>query len=361
MSVKLSATPAPLAPPPCLKRAGFDEPDQEVLKCKRPRLLPPPCPGLSACPRPRSHRPAPPDSDCQCVSTIGPYVLLEPGEGAETYRAVHRVTEQQYTCKVFPLRRYREVVTPYAGLPPHDNVVRISEVLIGEDQAYLFFQRTYGDMHSYVRTCKRLPEDEAVSLFGQMVAAVAHCHAHGLVLRDLKLRKFVFSDPGRTKLLLVNLEDSSLFHGDDDSLTDKHGCPAYVGPEILIGGLYSGRAADVWSLGVCAFTMLAGRYPFQDTRPAALFTKIQRGVFALPGWLSAQARSLVVCMLRKAPSERLKASELLLHPWLTGARPRPPTQATPPGAHAHLPQGAQTQLCATSCSDQVVPIYTPCS
>ncbi|XP_062327151.1 tribbles homolog 3 [Osmerus eperlanus] len=356
MSVNLTSTPATSAPLLCLKRAGLDDPEQEVQKHKRPRLAPPPCTGLAPYLRPRSHSPVPPCADSHCVSSIGPYILLEPCEGAETFRAIHRVTEQQYTCKVFPLRRYREVVTPYACLPPHDNISRISEVLVGHDRAYLFFQRTYGDMHSYVRTCKRLQEVEAVRLFGQMVAAVAHCHANGLVLRDLKLRKFVFADPQRTKLLLVNLEDSSLFHGDDDSLTDKHGCPAYVGPEILIGGLYSGRASDVWSLGVCVYTMVVGRYPFQDTKPAALFTKIQRGAFTLPDWLSAQARSLIGCMLRKSPSERLKASELLLHPWLTNTHTHHQT-FTPLTAQTHL--SLNTHSRSRSCADQVVPTYTP--
>ena len=100
MSVNLTSSPATSAPPLCLKRAGLDDPEQEVQKHKRPRLAPPPFPGLAPCLRPRSHSPAPPCADSQCVSSIGPYILLEPCEGAETFRAIHRVTEQQYTCKV---------------------------------------------------------------------------------------------------------------------------------------------------------------------------------------------------------------------------------------------------------------------
>lgn len=105
--------------------------------------------------------------------------------------------------------------------------------------------------------------------------------------------------------------------GPDDSLWDKHACPAYVGPEILSSRpSYSGKAADVWSLGVALFTMLAGRYPFQDSEPALLFGKILRGTFALPEGLSAPARCLIRCLLRKEPSERLVATSILLHPWL---------------------------------------------
>ena len=46
----------------------------------------------------------------------------------------------------------------------------------------------------------------------------------------------------------------------DDLLSDKHGCPAYVSPEILRSNTqYSGRSADMWGLGVMLYTMLVGR------------------------------------------------------------------------------------------------------
>lgn len=129
--------------------------------------------------------------------------------------------------------------------------------------------------------------------------------------------KITFLFAHRTKLVLQNLEDSCLLNGDDDSLTDKHGCPAYVGPEILNSRhSYSGKAADIWSLGVVLYTMLVGRYPFQDVEPAALFSKIRRGAFTIPETLSPRAKSLVCCMLRKSPLERLEAPDILLHPWL---------------------------------------------
>lgn len=54
-----------------------------------------------------------------------------------------------------------------------------------------------GDLHSYVRVRKRLRESEAKRLFRQMCAVVKSCHEQGIVLRDLKLRKFVFADAER--------------------------------------------------------------------------------------------------------------------------------------------------------------------
>lgn len=156
-------------------------------------------------------------------------------------------------------------------------------------------------------------------------------------------------------MALLGLEDCFLTLGnhDDDWLTDRHGCPAYVSPELLLSGTgsYSGRAADVWSLGVSLYTMLVGRYPFQDTKPAALFAKIRQGAFSLPAWLSAGAKCLVSCMLRKAPAERLRAAELLMHPWLSS----PPA----PQHSVHKAQRrAQQTLRVRPEDNQVVPTWT---
>lgn len=99
--------------------------------------------------------------------------------------------------QVFDIGCYQELLAPCFCLPAHKNINQITEIILGETKAYVFFERSYGDMHSFVRTCKKLKEEEAAKLFYQIASAVAHCHDGGLVLRDLKLRKFIFKDEER--------------------------------------------------------------------------------------------------------------------------------------------------------------------
>lgn len=336
----------------CLKRL-LDEPRGALPKHKRICLAPPSTENsLSPC-LPQS--PSPKSDPNPSPVRVGPYVLLERCEGEETYRAVHALTQQPYTCQVLPLLGYQEKLAAYARVGRHDNICDLLDTVIGQDRVYVFLPDHYGDMHAYVRSSKRLAEEEAASLFTQMLSAVEHCHHHGVVLRDLKLRRFVFMDRFRTRIALFGLNDCVVLQGDyrADSLTDRHGCPAYVGPELLTKGnaTYSGRAADVWSLGVSLYTMLIGRYPFQDTQPAALFAKIRSGTFSLPSWISSQAKCLIGCMLRKTPAERLEASELLIHPWLTN---RCPTHHAPP-THRGV---SKTLTNKEEEDDQVVPTWT---
>ncbi|XP_029447878.1 tribbles homolog 1 [Rhinatrema bivittatum] len=298
----------------CRARSKRLESDEPLPKC--PRLSEAPAAehggggGYLGSPQPSAPLSPPPPGPGQGASCIGSYLLLPGGQ------AVNVHTGEELQCKVFPIKHYQDKIRPYIQLPWHKNITGIVEVLLGESKAYVFFEKDFGDMHSYVRGCKRLGEGEAARLFQQIVSAVAHCHQSAIVLGDLKLRKFVFSDEERTQLRLESLEDSHIIKGEDDGLSDKHGCPAYVSPEILnTTGTYSGKSADVWSLGVMLYTLLVGRYPFHDSDPSALFSKIRRGQFCLPEHVSPKARCLIRSLLRREPSERLAAPEILLHPW----------------------------------------------
>jgi serine/threonine protein kinase len=73
----------------------------------------------------------------------------------------------------------------------------LHEVVVGNRYLYLVYPKAHGDLHSYVRSRKRLRESEAKRLFKQIAETVQVCHRNGIVLRDLKLRKFVFADAQR--------------------------------------------------------------------------------------------------------------------------------------------------------------------
>lgn len=288
-----------------LKKGGSRE---RRLESSVPASLAP----LSAAPPPQQR---PPPSASLLADK---YLILDPPEGCSLHTCIHVHTRQELVCRVVG-RDSWNLVTAHYRLDDHQHINSIQEIVVGEEFMYLVFPRSHGDLHSHVRQKKRLREQEARRLFRQMAETVRACHDAGVVLRDLKLRKFVFSNSNRTELKLESLEDAVVLEdGEDDVLQDKRGCPAYVSPEILRShARYSGRAADMWSLGVILYTMLVGRYPFNDSDHASLFMKISRGHFVVPECLSSRAKCLIRSLLRRDPEERLTASDVLLHPWLT--------------------------------------------
>lgn len=245
------------------------------------------------------------------------YLLLDIVEGSSLYRCIDIKTQEELVCKIAN-NPCSNLLTAHFRLDGHPHVNFLHKVIQGNNQTYLFFAPSQGDLHSHVRVRKRLREPEARRLFRQMCEVVKTCHEQGIVLRDLKLRKFVFADSERTHLKLESLEDAVVLDDPaEDLLQDKRGCPAYVSPEILKANTtYSGKAADMWSLGVILYTMLVGRYPFNDSEHASLFAKISRGQFTVPDCLSSKARCMIRALLRREPEERIASEDVLYHPWL---------------------------------------------
>ncbi|XP_046737206.1 tribbles homolog 2-like isoform X2 [Diprion similis] len=271
------------------------------------------------------------------------FLLVGPAEGSALYRCIDVKTGQQLVAKALTVgdkggQALLEAHLRLDGTGAASGVAGVVDAPGG--RRYLLLEGHHGDLHAYVRARRRLREPEARRLFRQAAKAVSTCHENGVVLRDLKLRKFVFADETRTKLRLESLEDAVIVEDDNDKLADRRGCPAYVAPEVLRSGrAYSGKAADIWSLGVLLYTMLVGRYPFNDAEHASLFAKISRGQFAVPEGLSPRARCLVKALLRKEPSERPHGEDVVRHPWLS----RPLNYPQPAARSPHdqlVPQSA---------------------
>lgn len=136
----------------------------------------------------------------------------------------------------------------------------------------------------------------------------------------------------RSQLALQHLDDAQVMPA-SGQLADRHGCPAYVSPEMLQPGSYSGHAADLWSLGIILYTLLVGHYPFFDSSPLNLFSKVRSGYYQVPDHVSELARSLISSLLAYKPGTRVPAWCVLEHPWFkhtadvnfTAVLPAPPS------------------------------------
>ncbi|CAD7085685.1 unnamed protein product [Hermetia illucens] len=226
--------------------------------------------------------------------------------------------KKRIMCRVFR-SSCSDIVEAHFRLSSHPFINKLHGVIRRGDKTFVFSPMPYDDLLSYVRRTKTLSEQHARYLFRQICLIVKSCHENGIVLRDLKMRKFVFNDL-RFKILKLELLMDAVVLKDpsDDLLREKRGCPVYVAPEILKPSeTYYGKAADMWSLGVILYTMLVGRYPFNDQQHTRLFAKISRGEFSIPESLSPEARCMIRSLLIQDPQKRLTADDILHHPWMT--------------------------------------------
>lgn len=120
---------------------------------------------------------------------------------------------------------------------------------------------------------------------------------------------------------------ATLYVGDSNAKGDARatllhttcGTPHYVAPEVLSTEGYNGLIADIWSMGVIMFVMLAAYLPFDEDSTAALFVKIQVAQYQCPPSFSPAAQDLLRLTLVPDPTKRITLAELKAHPWMTEA------------------------------------------
>lgn len=97
------------------------------------------------------------------------------------------------------------------------------------------------------------------------------------------------------------------------------GTPYYLAPEVILGK-YDKRC-DLWSLGVVAFLLLSGSFPFFGGNTAEdLDNKILTNDydFEEDEWMgiSIHAKRFIEALLVTNPDERMTCEEALSHPWI---------------------------------------------
>lgn len=212
---------------------------------------------------------------------------------------------------------------------PHPHLLSPLTVASSPDGLHaVVFPALGEDLHSYVRAAKGLPEREAKSIFRAILSAVAHCHRHRIVLRDLRLGKIFFKRGSKTEIVIGDLDGAQVVPHSAPFLSDRKGSPAFVSPEVLVSQSFDGAAADMWALGVMLYILLTGTYPFQDTQLATLFHKIQQGHAAVhfPSGMGEAPRDIIRSLLVREPHLRLTAAQLQTDLWLEDLPPPPALQ-----------------------------------
>jgi len=275
-----------------------------------------------------SQAPVPPVISQQLLPSVinNKYYISEPLQpGDSMCPCINITTGEHFKCKVVCNDDVgRAVLSAHYAVDGHPNINSLTEVIFSHTNIYLIFPQSYGDLHSYVRSKRRLRECETRNLFKQVAGALQTCHQNNIMLKDLKLKKFIFTNPQRSCVALESLCDSVIMSSEcDEYVSERHGCPAYVSPEILTGGppCYSGKQAVMWGLGVILYTLLIGRYPFYDTDPSLVLIKIRKGYYRIPDGISSDAKCLIRSLLQQNPYDRLSVDDIFYHPWFISKSP----------------------------------------
>ncbi|KAL4238486.1 Serine/threonine-protein kinase Nek9 [Mactra antiquata] len=167
-----------------------------------------------------------------------------------------------------------------------------------------------GTLAQKISLQKELFEEEVVKWYlFQLTSALAHCHEHGIIHRDVKCLNIFM-----TKTDLLKLGDfgiSKVLESTSQMAETVAGTPLYMSPELMQGVKYDYKT-DMWAVGCILYELLTLTRTFQGTNHLRLAYEIVCNEHRkVDGPYSKDIKDLVDKLLQKDPKDRPSAQDVI--------------------------------------------------
>ncbi|KAI5293389.1 hypothetical protein KEM52_005589, partial [Ascosphaera acerosa] len=205
----------------------------------------------------------------------------------------------------------------------HHNLVSLFEVLDDptEDSLYMVMELCKQGVVMRVGLgvqAEPYDDERCRHCFRDLLLGIEYLHAQGIVHRDIKPDNCLLTSGGVLKV--VDFGVSEMFTKESEMYTAKFaGSPAFLPPELCVAGHgdVSGKAADIWSMGVTLYCLKFGRLPFEKPNVLDLYESIRHDDLRLPPGTDPDLADLMQKILAKDPDQRINMPTLREHPWVT--------------------------------------------
>jgi serine/threonine-protein kinase len=256
------------------------------------------------------------------------YLGFDPGLGRRV--AIKTVRKALQAGQAWnPVERFQREARAAARLS-HPHIVTVHELAEDAHSTYLVCEHVAGaSLEATLQREGRPALAQALRWMAQLLDALQHVHAHGIVHRDVKASNLLLTPGGELKLT-----DFGIAHVDTAPRTQVGlmiGTPGCMAPEQMRGGTIDGRA-DTFAAGVLMYELLTGRRPWSGCAEE-LMEQILSRLPEPPSVLRPEAAALdgvVLRALAPTPAQRFESAAAFRNallaagaPFATSAETRP--------------------------------------
>jgi eukaryotic-like serine/threonine-protein kinase len=166
------------------------------------------------------------------------------------------------------LRKRFETEARAASRMNHPSCVAVIDFGLEDDCPYIVMDFVAGRTLRTMLDRGPLPVPRALAIARQVIAGLAHAHAHGVIHRDLKPENILVAADALGEHALLGDFGCARIGGEMRSISRNMaiGTPSYMAPEQTLGASVDTRT-DVYGAGVLLYELLADRKPFESRKP----------------------------------------------------------------------------------------------
>jgi serine/threonine protein kinase len=195
----------------------------------------------------------------------------------------------------------------------HPNIVPVHDVGRDGETCFIVSEWIDGENLAVRIQGERPSAREGARIVAEIAGALAHAHQHGFVHRDIKPANILLDDRGRAFLTDFGI---AVIEAEPLRKPSPAGTFPYMAPEQFVEGLGPvDHRADIYSLGVVLYEVLAGRRPFVAGTPIELRDQILGLEPPSPRSIGCEVPDELdrICLrsLARRPEERYPSAEQL--------------------------------------------------
>jgi len=258
------------------------------------------------------------------MNTFSIEKYISKGQFGKVFTCKQTFSDQTYAVKIYYGKAKKTSVQNEVSILTqlnHKNIVKVIGVDINSDNPTVVMEfLSGGELFTFIQQTRgNVLESVCVTIIKQIVSAVAFIHSKNILHLDLKPENVLFVDNDSWDLKLIDFGHSKKVFP-NEVVTDVGGTVDYLAPEVIQSGGKVGKWSDMWSLGVIAYMLLVGEYPFSGENDRETCQNICSsdwyGDSLLQGRKSLVAANFVTRLLTIDVSKRMTAIDALNHDWL---------------------------------------------